>query len=176
MAKAKTGRQTTRRLPKKPSRKRTTSKKISEKNQSSIKESPFPPEEQEQQLADASERNADDPMEKTRQQLHKLTEKLHEAAEKSIHAIKEVAADIQLYAKDTTELTKIRFDINHLIKERQKLLLLMGEKLRNMHRADKLTRIPAKFADDFKKLDEVEDKIEEMKKTEDILTAEIKAV
>ena len=176
MAKAKTSRETTPKATKKTSRKRTTSKKISGKNQSSTKESPFRTAEQEQPFPDAPDRTTDDAMEKTRQQLHKLTEKLHEAAEKSIHAIKEVAADIQLYAKDTTELTKIRIEINHLIKERQKLLMLMGEKLRNMHRADKLTRIPAKFADDFKKLDEVEDKIEAMKKTEDILTAEIKAV
>jgi uncharacterized coiled-coil protein SlyX len=169
MAKTKTGGQAARRSPKKTSRKRTASRKPSEKKQSEVNASPLLAEKHEQPLADAA-------MEKTRQQLHKLTEKLHEAAEKSIHAIKEVAADIQLYAKDTTELTKIRIDLNHMIKERQKLLMLMGEKLRNMHRANKLTRIPAKFADDFRKLDDLEDEIEEMKKTEDALAEEIKNV
>ncbi|MCK5512303.1 MAG: hypothetical protein KAI96_05815 [Thermodesulfovibrionia bacterium] len=100
----------------------------------------------------------------TRVQLKKLGDKLHEASDKGVHVAKEIAEKIRLFANETTEITKIKIELHSLKKQRENLLLLMGEQLRNLYKSHQLTHIQTKFTYDFKKLDELEATIAEKEK------------
>lgn len=98
--------------------------------------------------------------ETTKQQLKKLGDKIHEATEKGVHVVKEIAADVQRFAKDKTELTRIKIELHNLKAEREKLYKLMGEQLRNLYKSKQLTNIKKRFRADFERLEELEEAID----------------
>ncbi len=94
--------------------------------------------------------------ETTKADLNKLGEKIHEATDKGVHVVKDIADHVQRFARDATELTKLKIDLHNLRSERTKLYTLMGEQLRNLFISKKLTKIKTRFAGDFEKLQELE--------------------
>lgn len=99
--------------------------------------------------------------ETTKAELKKLSDKIHEATDKGVHVVKDIADHVQRFANDATELTKLKIELHSLRNERTKLYTLMGEQLRNLFVSKKLTKIKTRFADDFKKLQELETAIAE---------------
>jgi len=100
----------------------------------------------------------------TRDELKKLGDKIHEAADRGVHIVKDIAEEVQRYAKDATERTRIKIELHNLKAERDKLYTLMGEQLRNLYKSKKLTNINRRFKEDFKRLDELEKEINEHEK------------
>jgi hypothetical protein len=109
----------------------------------------------------------------TRSQLGKLGDRLHEATEKGMHAVKEIAEEVHRFSHDATELTKKKIEIHNLKNEKNNLLALMGQKLRNLHKAKKLSNIQPKFSYDFNKLDELDTLIAEKEREADNLSRDI---
>ncbi len=115
-----------------------------------------------EEIESSMEREAlNDFAETTKADLHKLGDKIHEATDKGVHVVRDIADHVQRFAKDATELTKLKIDLHNLRSERTKLYTLMGEQLRNLFISKKLTKIKTRFADDFEKLKELEAAIEE---------------
>ena len=100
----------------------------------------------------------------TRNELKKLGDKIHEAADRGVHIVKDIAEEVQRYAKDATERTRIKIELHNLKAERDKLYTLMGEQLRNLYKSKKLTNMSRRFKEDFKRLDELEKAINEHEK------------
>jgi hypothetical protein len=121
-------------------------------------------------------KEAHDLLNATRSQLGKLGDKLHEAADKGMHMVKDIAEEVHRFSHDATELTKIRIEIHNLKSDKNNLLTVMGEKLRNLHKAKKLANIKPKFKYDFNKLDELDKKISEKTKEADLLSLDIKEI
>ena len=97
----------------------------------------------------------------TKEELIKLGDRIHEAADKGIHVAHEIAEDVNTFAKNATELTRLKIDLHNLKEEKDKLYTLMGEQLRNLYKIDKLSRIKTRMKDDFLRLDELESLINE---------------
>jgi uncharacterized coiled-coil protein SlyX len=112
----------------------------------------------------------------TREQLKKLGDKLHTASDKGVHVARDVAEKIRLFANEATEITKRKIELHKLKKQRESLLLLMGEQLRNLYKAHQLTHIETKFTYDFKKLDELEATITEKEKAIKKASSTLKAI
>ncbi len=127
-------------------------------------------------LSEAADTGMHDALNTAREQLRNLGDRLHEATGKGVHAVKEIAEEVRHFANGATELTKLRIEIHHLKNERHKLLALMGEKLRNLHRAQRVTSIQSKFTHDFKKLDELEEIISEKEERALKVSSDIKAI
>jgi len=102
--------------------------------------------------------------ESTKEELRKLGDKIHEATDKGVHFAKEIAEDVQKFAKDATSFTKVKIELHNLKSEKEKLYSLMGEHLSNLYKEKKLTKMATRFRDDFKKLNELESAIEEKEK------------
>lgn len=100
----------------------------------------------------------------TKEQLKKLGDKIYEATDKGVHVVKDIAEQVQRFAKDATELTKLRIDLHNLKGERTKLYTLMGEQLRNLYVSKKLTYIKKRFKNDFIRLEELEKEISDKEK------------
>lgn len=99
--------------------------------------------------------------ESTKEELRKLGDKIHEATDKGVHLAKEIAEDVQKFARDATNLTKVKIELHGLKAEKERLYSLMGQHLCNLYKEKKLTKIATRFRDDFKKLTELESAIEE---------------
>ena len=108
---------------------------------------------------------------KTRDDLTKLGDKIHEATDRGMHVVKEIAEEVQRFAKDATERTRIKMELHNLKGERDKLYALMGEQLRNLYRSNQLSSLKKRFRADFEKLDELEHAIEEHEQTDRELSA-----
>lgn len=102
--------------------------------------------------------------ENTKEELRKLGDKIHEATDKGVHLAKEIAEDVQKFARDATTFTKVKIELHNLKTEKEKLYSLMGQHLSNLYKEKKLTKIATRFRDDFKKLSELESAIEEKEK------------
>lgn len=100
----------------------------------------------------------------TKEELIKLGDKIHEATDKGIHVAHEIAEDVNKFAKNATELTKLKIDLHNLKEERAKLFALMGEQLRNLYKTDKLSRIKSRMKADFIRIDKLESLIAEKEK------------
>jgi hypothetical protein len=100
----------------------------------------------------------------TKEELIKLGDKIHEATDKGIHVAHDIAEDVHKFAKNASELTKLKIDLHNLKEEKQKLYALMGEQLRNLYKTDKLSRIKSRMKSDFIRLDELESLITEKEK------------
>lgn len=103
---------------------------------------------------------------KTKDDLMKLGDKIHEATDRGIHVVKEIAEEVQQYAKDATERTRVKMELHSLKAERDRLYAVMGEQLRNLYRSNQLSGLKRRFKADFKKLDELEQAIKEHERTE----------
>jgi hypothetical protein len=124
----------------------------------------------------AEKKDVHDVMETTRVQLRKLGIKLHDATDKGIHVVKEIAEEVHRFSHDATELTKLKIEIHHLKSEHNKLLKLMGERLRNLHKANMLRDIHSKFSYDFQKLDELEENLARKEKEAEGFSLDIKTI
>lgn len=102
--------------------------------------------------------------ETTKAELKTLGDKIHEATDKGVHVVKNIADLVQRFAKDATELTKIKIELHNLKEEKTKLYTLMGEQLRNLYKSQKLSNIDKRFKEDFKKIDELEMAISDKEK------------
>jgi hypothetical protein len=102
--------------------------------------------------------------ESTKKELKRLGDRIHEAADKSVHLAKDIAGDVQKFARDATDLTRTKIDLHNLRAEREKLYSLMGQHITNLYKENKLTKIKTRFKDDFAKLDELEAAIDEKNK------------
>ena len=102
--------------------------------------------------------------ENTKAELRKLGDKIHEATDQGVHLAKEIAEDVQKFARGATNLTKVKIELHNLKEEKEKLYSLMGQHLSNLYKEKKLTKIATRFKDDFKKLNELESAIEEKEK------------
>jgi hypothetical protein len=102
--------------------------------------------------------------ESTKEELRKLGEKIHEATDKGVHLARDIAEDVQKFARDATNLTKVKIELHNLREEKENLYSLMGQHLINLYREKKLTKIATRFKDDFKKLGELESAIAEKEK------------
>jgi hypothetical protein len=100
----------------------------------------------------------------TKEELKKLGDKIHEATDKGVHLAKEIAEDVQKFARDATSFTKVKIELHNLKTEKEKLYSLMGQHLSNLYKEKKLTKLATRFSDDFKKLNELESAIEEKEK------------
>jgi len=100
----------------------------------------------------------------TKEELIKLGDKIHEATDKGIHVAHEITEDVNRFAKNATELTKLKIDLHNLKEEKEKLFSLMGEQLRNLYKTDKLSRIKSRMKADFIRLDKLESLIDEKEK------------
>jgi hypothetical protein len=121
-------------------------------------------------------KEAHDLLNATRSQLGKLGDKLHEAADKGMHMMKDIAEEVHRFSHDATELTRIKIEIHNLKSDKNNLLTLMGEKLSNLYKANKLSNIKPKFKYDFSKLNELDKKISERTKEADILSLNLKEI
>jgi hypothetical protein len=102
--------------------------------------------------------------ESTKRELKKLGDRIHEAADKGVHLARDIAEDVQKFARDATDMTKAKIELHNLKTEREKLYSLMGQHITNLYKENKLTKIKTRFKDDFAKLDELEAAIDEKKK------------
>ncbi len=100
----------------------------------------------------------------TKAELLKLGDRIHEAADKGINVMHDIADDVHSYAKNTTDLTKLKIELHNLKEERTKLYSLMGEQLRNLYVTKKLSGIKTRMKADFARLDELEASIDEKQK------------
>ena len=100
----------------------------------------------------------------TKDELMKLGDRIHEAADKGIHVVHDIADDVHSFAKNATDLTKLKIDLHNLKEERTKLYALMGEQLRNLYITNKLSGIKIRMKADFARLDELESSIDEKQK------------
>lgn len=107
-------------------------------------------------FSEAADKGMHDTLDTTRKQLGNLGEKMHEAADKGIHFVKDLAEEVHRFATDATEITKIKIEIHNLKKERDSILMVMGQRLKNMYHARKLANIRSKFKSDMSRLDEIE--------------------
>ncbi len=127
-------------------------------------------------FSEASEKGMHDTLDTTRKQLGKLGEKLHEATDKGMHIVKDLAEEVHRFAFDATEMTKIKIEIHNLKKERDSIFLIMGQRLRNMYHARKLSNVRAKFKDDMKRLYEIEEAISVKEKEASKLSLDIRKI
>jgi hypothetical protein len=81
-----------------------------------------------------------------------------------VHLARDIAEDVQKFARDATNLTKVKIELHNLREEKENLYSLMGQHLINLYREKKLTKIATRFKDDFKKLNELESAIAEKEK------------
>jgi hypothetical protein len=102
--------------------------------------------------------------ENTKEELRKLGDKIHEATDKGVHLARDIAEDVQKFARDATHLTKAKIELHNLRTEKEKLYSLMGQHLINLYREKKLTKIATRFKEDFKKFNELESAIAEKEK------------
>jgi hypothetical protein len=129
-----------------------------------------------EKFGEAADKGLHDSLVTTKKQLGKLGEKLQEARHKGMHFAREIAEEVHRFATDATELTKTKIEIHNLKKERETLLQLMGEKLKNLSHAGQLTNVRSKFSYDLKKLDELEATIVEKEKDAETLSLDIKSI
>jgi hypothetical protein len=127
-------------------------------------------------LSEATDKGMHDTLDTTRQQLGKLGEKLHEAADRGIHLVKDLAEEVHRFATDATEMTKIKIEIHNLKKERDSILMVMGQRLKNMYHARKLTNVRSKFKSDMSRLDEIESDIAGKEKEAKKLSLDIRKI
>lgn len=100
----------------------------------------------------------------TKAELKKLGEQLHEATNKGIHIARDIAEDVQKFARNATDLTKIKLDLYNLRSERERLYSLMGKNLDKLNKKKKLASVKSKFNKDFKKLGELDAEIRRKEK------------
>jgi hypothetical protein len=100
----------------------------------------------------------------TKDELKKLGEKIHEATDKGVHVVKEIAEEVHHYAKDKTELTRLRIELHNMKEERDNLYSLIGQQLRNMYKSNRLSYVKKKFKTEFDRLDELDREIGEHEK------------
>ena len=102
--------------------------------------------------------------ESTKEELKKLGDKIHEATDRGVSVVKEIADEVQRFAKDKTELTRLKIDLHNLRAEREKLYTLMGEQLVNLYKAKKLSNLKTRLKADFARYDELQSFIDEKEK------------
>jgi uncharacterized coiled-coil protein SlyX len=129
-----------------------------------------------EKFGEAADKGLHDSLVTTKKQLGKLGEKLQDARHKGMHFAREIAEEVHRFATDATDLTKTKIEIHNLKKEREILLQLMGEKLKNLSHAGQLTNVKSKFRYDLKKLDELEAAIAEKEKDAEALSLDIKSI
>jgi hypothetical protein len=129
-----------------------------------------------EKFGETTDKGMHDTLDSTRKQLWKLGEKLYEAKDKGIHIAKEIAEEVQRFATDATELTRLKLEIHNMKKDRDNLLMLMGEKLKNMYHAGRLSNVRSKFQYDFNKLEELEAQIIKKEKEAKGRSMDIKAI
>lgn len=129
-----------------------------------------------EKFGEATDRGLHDSLDTTKKQLGKLGERLHEARNKGIHFAREIAEEVHRFATDATELTKVKIEIHNLKKERETLLQLMGEKLKNLYHSGQLKNVQSKFSYDLNKLEEIESAIIEKEKDAESLSLDIRSI
>ena len=75
------------------------------------------------------------------------------------------------FAQDTTKRTRVKLETRNLQKELDNLYKEEGKKLWQLHKEQKLGEIENSFSEDFKKTDELEQKIAEKKKESEIISS-----
>lgn len=123
-----------------------------------------------------TDKNFHEALESAGTQFRTFRNRLNEAADKSVSAVKDVVEKIHQFSSEATDLTKIKLELHNLQREHEKLLLLIGEQVRNMYKANKLTNIRSKLKYDLKKLDELESGIDEKEKEVNRLAADLKTI
>lgn len=129
-----------------------------------------------EKLSEAADKGLHDSLDGTKHQLSTLGARLQEAGHRGMQFVREIAEEVHRFATDATELTKIKIEIHNMNKERETLLQVMGEKLKNLYHANQLKNIRSKFSYDFKKLDELEASIREKQKDADTLSLDMKSI
>ncbi len=114
------------------------------------------------------------PVEESQQAKHEKTsgeekiknvgDRLSEAADRGVEAIREVFGKVKDFSVDTAELTKLKVEVYRLKGDKERMLTVIGEKLWELRDSDKLTGIISIFADDFKKLEEINTEISKKEK------------
>lgn len=127
-------------------------------------------------FSEAADKGMHDTLETTRKQLGKLGEKMHEASDKGIHFVKELAEEVHRFATDAAEMTKIKIEIHNLKKERDSIFMIMGQRLKNMYHARKLSNIRSKFQNDMSRLDQIEADIAGKEKEAEKLSLDIRKI
>ena len=89
-----------------------------------------------------------------------LWEKVEHIAEKSLEAIKTGADKISHVATETTKLSKLKLEIHNIHKQIDKIQTELGKTLWKMQRNNELQNVESAFADEFKKLGDLEKQIE----------------
>lgn len=129
-----------------------------------------------EKFGEAADRGLHDSLETTKKQLGKLGERLHEARNKGMHFAREIAEEVHRFATDATELTKVKIEIHNLKKEREALLQLMGEKLKNLYHSGQFRNVQSKFSYDLNKLEKIEAAIIEKEKDAESLSLDIRSI
>lgn len=129
-----------------------------------------------EKFGEAADKGLHDSLDTTKKQLGKLGDRLQDARNKGMHFAREIAEEVHRFATGATELTKIKIEIHNLKKERETLLQLMGEKLKNLYHSDQLTDVKTKFSYDLNKLEEIEATIIEKEKDADSLSLDIRSI
>lgn len=127
-------------------------------------------------IGHAADKGMHDTMDSTRKQLVKLGDLLHDAKDKGAHIFRDIAEEVHRFATEATDLTKLKLEIHNMKKEREGLLILMGEKLKNLYHSNELKNVGPKFRYDLERLDKLESDIEEKEQRAAGLSTELKNI
>jgi uncharacterized protein Yka (UPF0111/DUF47 family) len=102
--------------------------------------------------------------ESTEEKIRRVGDKLSEAADRGVEVIRDVFGKVKDFSVDATELTKLKVEIHRLRSERDRLHTVIGEKLWDLRNSNKIQEIKSLFAEDFKKLEELNETIKKKEK------------
>ncbi len=102
--------------------------------------------------------------ESTEERFRKVGEKLTVAADKGVEVIKDVFGKVKDFSVDAAELTKLKVEVHRLKSERDRLYTVMGEKLWELRKSEKVKEIQSIFEKDFNHLEELNKNITKKEK------------
>lgn len=104
------------------------------------------------------------PDESTEEKIRRVGDKISEAADRGVEVIRDVFGKVKDFSVDAAELTKLKVEIHRLKSDRDRLHTVIGEKLWDLRNSDKIRDIQSLFANDFKKLEELNETIKKKEK------------
>ena len=101
----------------------------------------------------------------TEERLKKVGDRLSDAADKGVDILKDVFGKVKDFSVDAAELTRLKVEIYRLKNERERLLIVIGEKLWEIKDQEKFKDIKPLFLEDFKRLEELDTAIQNKEKS-----------
>jgi len=103
-------------------------------------------------------------VESTDEKIKKVGDRLSEVADRGVDVLREVFGKVKDFSVDAAELTRLKVDIHRLKADRDRMYIVMGEKLWELKDSKKLGELKTLFEGDFHKLETLNAEIKEKEK------------